>query len=88
MKFNRRIEILEKNSLKPDLDPLLDSELTNWFKSHPDYQPGTQPENNNGVVMPKHLCHAFQHRIAYVLKQKNHSHNLCGLTKFWMDIYP
>jgi len=25
--------------------------ITKWFKSHPDYQPGAQPENNNGVVM-------------------------------------
>ena len=33
------------------IDLALDSELTKWFKSHSDYQPGAQPENNKGVVM-------------------------------------
>lgn len=88
MKFDRRIEILEKILIQPDLDPVLDSELTNWFKAHPNYQPGAQPENNNGVVMPEHLSFAFQHRIAHVLGQKNHPVNLCGLVKFWEIIYP
>jgi hypothetical protein len=88
MKYNRRIEDLEKHFLKPALDPKLDSELTSWFKSHPDYQPGAQPENNSGVVMPEHLCIAFQQRIAYVLTQKRHPHNVCDLAKFWQDIYP
>lgn len=88
MNMQKRIEKLEGVLLNADLDPQLDIELTEWFKSHPDYQPCAQPENNHNIVIPEHLGRAFQCRVDYVLKKKNFKPNLCSLVEAWESIYP
>lgn len=87
MKFERRLENLEEIVLKTKLNSKLDAELSEWFKTHPEYQPFAQPEHNE-VLMPDHLCTAFRQRIEYIINEKNYPLNLCSLIKLWGNIYP
>ena len=88
MKFERRIEKLEECFLKTDIDPKLDAELMEWFKSHPEYYPFRQPEHNNGAVFPDRLNQAFLCRIAHMLSERNLDRNLCGLLEISESLYP
>lgn len=71
MRFEKRIESLEENILIKDIDQKLDAELSAWFKSNPDYQCFVQPEYNNGVVMPEHLCEVLSWRVKKALRKNN-----------------
>lgn len=85
MKFEQRLEKLEEQLLKSELDPVLDAELSAWFKDHPGFQIA-QPESCY-PVLPEHLCHAFHCRLVYYCKKKNINPNLCGLLEVYKDVF-
>ena len=88
MKLERRIKKLEELFVQTDIDPKLDAELKEWFKSPPEYYPFRQPECNNGVVLPEHLSQAFQCRIDHRIREKNLNYDLCGLAEIGESLHP
>jgi len=81
MNLEKRISKLEDNISKTHIDPNLDRELTEWFKSNPEYNPFAQSENNNGVVMPEHLNRAFMCRIDKLSCERNLESTFCNLSE-------
>lgn len=86
--MEQRVEKLENHFLKTYVDPKLDAELTEWFKSNPEYSPISQPEHNNGVVMPEHLSQAFSCRIENMFSKKKLEQSPRSLMNNWKEIYP
>ncbi len=87
MNLKKRINQLEKDISKTYLDPSIDIELTNWLKSHPDYNPFTQPECNDSAVMPDHLDEAFKRRMNKLFTERNLNPTGCNLLKIYKDLF-
>ena len=64
-----------------------DKELSEWFKSHPEYHPFTQSEGNNEIVMPDHLSQAFICRMKNLFVEKKLKNNLSNLLKIYPDLF-
>ncbi len=59
MSLKERINKLEETISKTYVDADLETELIEWFKSHPGYIVWLGPEDNNGLFMPEHLSQTF-----------------------------
>lgn len=81
MKFEKRVMALENHFLQNEIEPKLDLELTDWLKSHPDYNFLSQPESNQMIQMPNHLQKAFNTRLTHTLSKSKLPHNCTNLLK-------
>jgi len=87
MNLESRVKKLEANINTVDFDPIVDAELTKWFKSHPEYKPLTQPENDKSIVLPEHLSLAFQCRINKLFVERDLEPCLENLHKIYEDLF-
>lgn len=87
MNLENRIKKLEANINVMNFDPIVDAELTEWLKSHPEYKPLTQPENNNGIEMPEHLSQAFSCRMNKLFAERNLDPDLSNLHIIYEDLF-
>ena len=81
MSLKKRINKLEESISKTYVDAGLETELIEWFRSHPGYLVFAQPESNHGVIMPEHLSQAFECIINRTFAEKNLKPTSCNLLK-------
>ena len=85
MNLEKRINKLEENLSKMYIDPNVNAELTEWFKSNPKYVLFAQPENINDIIMPEHLNQAFTYRMEKLFKERNLQPNFSNLLKIYKE---
>ncbi|NGX34816.1 MAG: hypothetical protein K1060chlam1_01173 [Candidatus Anoxychlamydiales bacterium] len=87
MNLEKRINKLEENISKMYVDPRVDAELTEWFKSNPEYNPFAQSKEGNEDIMPEKLRQAFMYRVQKLFKEKNLQPNFSNLLKIYTDLF-